>query len=116
MVTPAFVPQRGDLVWMEFGPQRGREQRGFRPVLILSPEEYHRRRGMAYACPVTSTVKGRPFEVPLPAKGKIKGAVLADQMKAVDLEQRKIKPGGKAPQAVVDRIWEILQLLLGDEQ
>jgi len=66
-VNPPAIPRRGDLVWVDFIPQTGREQSGRRPALILSPENYNRKTGLAVACPVTSQVKGYPFEVSLQA-------------------------------------------------
>src|SRR5213075_1905556 len=78
VVARAYVPDAGDLVWLTFDPQAGHEQRGRRPALILSPRVYNARARLAIACPITSQVKGYPFEVTLPAGGKISGVVLAD--------------------------------------
>jgi mRNA interferase MazF len=66
-VTPGYVPQRGDLLWLSFDPQAGHEQAGRRPAFVLSPESYNRKTGLLLACPVTSKVKGYPFEVALPS-------------------------------------------------
>ena len=87
----AYVPARGDLVWLEFNPQAGHEQAGHRPALVLSPQEYNRRVGLALVCPVTSQVKGYPFEVVLPSGLPISGAVLSDQMKSLDWKARRAR-------------------------
>ena len=71
VVARAYVPDAGDLVWLTFDPQAGHEQRGRRPALILSPRAYNAKARLAIACPITSQVKGYPFEVPLPTGGKI---------------------------------------------
>jgi len=74
-VAAAYVPERGDLVWLQFNPQAGHEQAGHRPALVVSPRSYNRRVGLALFCPVTSQVKGYPFEVILPSGLAVQGAV-----------------------------------------
>lgn len=86
-----YVPDRGDVVWLEFSPQAGHEQAGNRPALVISPASYNRRVGLALFCPLTTQVKGYPFEVVLPPGLKAKGAVLADQIKSLDWRVRKAK-------------------------
>ncbi|PJZ69357.1 mRNA-degrading endonuclease [Leptospira perolatii] len=78
-----YVPEKGDLVWLDFTPQAGHEQRGRRPALVLSPKEYNFKTGLGIFCPVTSKVKGYPFEVVIQSK-KIDGVVLSDQIKSLD--------------------------------
>lgn len=85
----AYIPDRGDLVWLEFTPQSGSEQAGRRPALVVSPKSYNGKVGLALFCPVTSRVKGYPFEVILPEGGGITGVVLADQLKSLDWRARK---------------------------
>ena len=84
-----YAPARGDVVWMHFDPQAGREQAGRQPALVLSPEAYNRRVGLALCCPITSQVKGYPFEVSLPAGLDVAGVVLADQLKSLDWRRRR---------------------------
>ena len=98
------APDRGDLVWLDFSPQAGREQAGRRPALVLSPREYHRRTPYAIVCPITSRVKGYPFEVELPPGLAVAGAVLADQIKSVDRHARRIEVAGRAPENVVTEV------------
>jgi mRNA interferase MazF len=113
VVTRAYVPDAGDLVWLTFDPQAGHEQRGRRPALILSPRTYNTKARLALACPITSQVKGYPFEVALPPGGKISGAVLADHVKSLDWEARKVVFEAKAHADVVIDVRERLRALLG---
>jgi mRNA interferase MazF len=85
------VPDRGDLVWLEFTPQAGSEQRGRRPALVLSPKSYNGKVGLALFCPLTSKVKGYPFEVELPDGYAVSGVVLSDQLKSLDWRSRNVK-------------------------
>ena len=87
----AYVPDRGDLVWLEFTPQAGSEQRGRWPALVLSPKPYNGKVGLALVCPVTSKIKGYPFEVELPDGYAVSGVVLSDQLKSLDWRSRKVK-------------------------
>ncbi|MEI6438521.1 MAG: endoribonuclease MazF [Candidatus Omnitrophota bacterium] len=86
-----FIPSRGDVVWLSFDPQAGHEQSGHRPALVLSPLEYNRLTGLALCCPLTSRVKGYPFEVAVPAGLPVEGVVLADQIKCLDWKSRQAK-------------------------
>ena len=88
MVAGEYVPNRGDIVWMSFTPQAGHEQAGHRPALVVSPREYNAVTSLALCCPITSQVKGYPFEVELPADGSVTGVVLADQIKSLDWRAR----------------------------
>ncbi len=99
-----YVPVRGDLVWLRFDPQVGHEQRGRRPALVISPREYNAKVGLALFCPVTSQVKGYPFEVALPDGGQVGGVILADQLKSLDWRSRRAKRIAAAPREVVDEV------------
>jgi mRNA interferase MazF len=90
-MTPAYIPDRGDLVWLEFTPQTGSEQAGRRPALAISPKSYNRKVGLGLFCPITSRVKGYPFEVLLSESSRVVGVVLADQLKSLDWRARKAK-------------------------
>ena len=89
MVSEAYVPRRGDIVWISFSPHAGHEQAGRRPGLVVSPMAYNERSGLALFCPVTSRSKSYPFEVALPHDSVITGVVLADQMKSLDWQARQ---------------------------
>lgn len=86
---PAYTPRRGDVVWLTLDPQSGHEQAGRRPALVISPEAYNRKTGLFLACPVTSRVKGYPFEVALPKGVGVSGVVLCDQIKSLDWKARR---------------------------
>lgn len=83
-----YIPRRGDAVWINFVPQAGHEQAGRRPAVVLSPEAYNGKVGLAVLCPITNQVKGYPFEVLVPAGLAVTGAILADQVKSVDWRAR----------------------------
>jgi mRNA interferase MazF len=100
----AFVPERGDLVWLTMNPQAGREQSGRRPAVVLSPAAYNGKVGLLIACPVTSRVKGYPFEVALPLTAGVEGVVLADQVKSLDWRKRKAERISRLPGEVVAEI------------
>ncbi len=87
----SYVPDRGDVIWLNFDPQAGHEQSGHRPALVVSPANYNRKVGLAICCPVTNQIKGYPFEVALPEGFKVQGAVLSDHVKNLDWRVRKAK-------------------------
>jgi mRNA interferase MazF len=107
-----FVPDRCDLVWLTFDPQAGHEQAGHRPALVLSPKSYNQKSGLAILCPVTSQVKGYPFEVLLPAGSTIGGAILADQIKSLDWKVRKARKAGHISVSVFAEVLSRLSPLL----
>ena len=112
MVSKLYIPERGDIVWLDFNPQLGHEQRGRRPALTLSFKAYNEKIGLALFCPITSKVKGYPFEVELELK-KIKGSVLSDQIKSLDWRERNIefieKIGDKKLEEVIEKIEVIIR-------
>jgi mRNA interferase MazF len=85
----AYIPKRGDAVWISLNPQAGHEQAGRRPAVVLSPVAYNRKVGLGLFCPITSHVKGYPFEVKLPEDMDVKGVVLSDQVKSLDWRARQ---------------------------
>jgi mRNA interferase MazF len=90
VVTPAtYVPDRGDVIWLDFTPNSGHEQGGRRPALIVSPAGYNRKTGLALVFPITSHVKGYPFETRLPAGLPVFGVVLSDHIKNLDWKSRR---------------------------
>ncbi|MEO3432747.1 type II toxin-antitoxin system PemK/MazF family toxin [Inquilinus sp. CAU 1745] len=106
------APDRGDLVWISFSPQAGHEQAGRRPALVLSPRAYHRKTPYCIVCPITSRIRGYPFEVALPEGLPVAGAVLADQVKSIDRHARRIEFAGKAPAAIMEDVAAKLAALL----
>lgn len=97
----AYVPDRGDIVWLQFDLQARHEQAGRRPAFVVSPRAYNRKVGLALFCPITSRVKGYPFEVPLQKGGKAHGAILSDQLKSLDWRARKAARFDRASEEVV---------------
>jgi mRNA interferase MazF len=109
-----YVPARGDLVWLQFDPRAGHEQGGRRPALVVSPQTYNSRVGLALCCPVTSRVKGYPFEVALSGSSKVSGVVLADQLKSLDWSARQAERIDTASRDVVEEVLaKVLTLLEG---
>ena len=108
----AYVPARGDLIWLQFTPHAGHEQAGHRPAVVISPGSYNRRVGLALCCPVTSQVKGYPFEVLLPEGLGVEGAILSDQIKSLDWRVRKARRIGSLPADVLqETVGKILALV-----
>jgi len=93
-VARRYVPEAGDIVWLRFTPQAGHEQAGHPPALVISPAAYNRKTSLMICCPMTTQVKGYPFEVAM--TGIRPSAVLADQVKSLDWVVRKAKLKGKA--------------------
>ncbi len=106
------APERSDLIWLDCTPQSRHEQAGRRPALVLSPSAYNAKVGLALICPITSRVKGYPFEVLLPAGGPVEGVVLADQLRSLDWRSRQAEVLGKAPISVVERVLQLIGALL----
>ena len=108
----SYCPDRGDFIWIDFNPQKGREQAGRRPALVLSPRRYNKAAGLCLVCPITGQAKGYPFEVALVDAGPITGVVLADQLKSVSWDERSARLAGKAPARVLAEVKARLAALL----
>lgn len=109
-----YVPARGDAIWLTFTPQAGHEQAGRRPALVLSPASYNGKVGLAILCPITSQVKGYPFEVATPARSRVSGVILADQVKNLDWRVRQAEFICKLPRETTVEVLEKLGVLLFD--
>ena len=90
MVKKKYSPERGDVVWLNFDPQSGHEQKGKRPAVVISPKEYNEKVGLGLFCPITSRIKNYPFEVKI-VNEKIDGVILSDQIKSLDWKAREIE-------------------------
>jgi mRNA interferase MazF len=110
MVTP-YVPDTGDIVFMDFDPQVGREQAKRRPALILTDLRYNRASGLAVVCPLTSKVKPYPFSLPVTVGG-VHGAVLVDQLKSMDWSGRRAEFHSKAPASMMTKVRQFIAVLL----
>jgi mRNA interferase MazF len=111
MVKP-FMPNRGDVVWLDFSPHAGREQAGRRPALVLSPKAYNQKTGRALVCPITSQVKGYPFEVAIPEGLAVGGVVLADHVKNQDLNARNAAYACTVSDDVLFDVVELIQQIM----
>lgn len=109
------APDRGDVVWLNLTPQAGREQAGRRPALVLTPLVYNARSGLAVICPITTKVKGYPFEVRIPDGLPIRGAVLADHVKSLDWRERRAQFMCAMPAGIVSSVLGLLDVLFQRE-
>ena len=111
MAARGYVPEAGDIVWLQFDPQAGHEQAGHRPALVLSPALYNAKKGLMVCCPLSTKVKGYPFEVLTQVDAQV-GVVLADQVKSLDWRVRKAKKKGAVPDAVLQDVRAKIKALL----
>lgn len=114
MVKGQYVPDAGDIVWLNFSPQAGHEQAGHRPALVLSSAVYNKASKRMIACPLTTKIKGYPFEVPM--SGEIKSVVLADQVKNLDWHARGAVFKGRAKASELAQVRNIVALLVGGQK
>jgi mRNA interferase MazF len=105
----AAAPQQGEIIWLDFDPQSGHEQAGRRPALVLSKTAYNKRIGRAFVCPITSKVKGYPFEVVVNT-ASISGAVLSDHLKNIDWQARRAQNTGEfVSHAELQKVWSLIE-------
>lgn len=114
MVKNLYVPSRGDVVWVDFNPQRGHEQAGRRPALTVSPKIYNAKAGLALMCPITSKTKEYPFEVPV-RQNKIQGVVLTDQIQSLDWRERNARFVEKINPLMLKSVQQKLTALIMEE-
>ena len=107
-----YIPERGDAVWVSLNPQAGHEQSGRRPAIVVSPAAYNGKVGLALLCPITSQVKGYPFEVLIPARLKVSGAILSDQVKSLDWRVRRAELICRLPEATISEVLHKVGVLL----
>ena len=112
MVDP-YVPDSGDLIWLDFDPQAGREQAGRRPAVILSPRYFNQKSSVAYACPISSKVKGYRFQVLLPNGLPVHGVVLCEHMRSLDWRIRNAVFLGLMPDEVLAQVREVVRTIAG---
>ena len=111
MVRKKYSPERGDIVWLNFNPQTGHEQKGKRPAIVISPKEYNEKTGLGLFCPITSKIKDYPFEVKIDNE-KTNGVVLSDQIKSLDWKAREIKFIAKTTSEKIEEIINKISVLL----
>ncbi len=110
-MVKGYIPERGDIIWIEFNPQAGKEQSGHRPAIVLSEKKYNQIVGLAILCPITSKEKGYPFEVKINLNDVV-GVILADHVKNVDWIERKATFITKAPDKIVDEVINIINTII----
>jgi mRNA interferase MazF len=110
------TPRKGDLIWLNFTPQAGHEQAGRRPALVLSTAQFHTATGLLFACPITSRVRGLPFEVPLPPGLSISGVILVHHVRSLDWWVRQAEVVGRVPEDILFQVLDILSAVLEDEE
>jgi mRNA interferase MazF len=115
VIRSMYVPDKGDIVWLEFSPQAGHEQSGRRPALVLSPKTYNDQVGLALFCPVTSQVKGYPFEVNLPKKSGVSGAILSDHIKSLDWRVRNVELITSVSKEILEEVLAKVLTILGSK-
>jgi mRNA interferase MazF len=108
----SYIPEHGDVVWINFDPQIGHEQRGRRPALVLSHFSYNSRTKLAVFCPITNQAKGYPFEIPIPTGLEVNGVILVDQIKNLDWQERNAAFLCKMPSTVLQRVVTRLNTLI----
>lgn len=107
-----YVPQRGDIIWIDLDPSQGSEIKKTRPVLVVSPLSYNEKVGLALLCPITSHKKGYPFEVELPPGENISGVILSDHIKSLDWKARNARFEGKVSTKIVNEVIEKISVLI----
>ncbi len=106
-----YIPQKGDLVWLDFTPQSGHEQSGRRPAIVLSPSEYNEKTGLGIFCPLSSKEKGYPFEVKIRNK-KISGVILSDHIKSLDWMSRNAELISNVSDSELEEVLEKIKVLI----
>lgn len=111
-INAHYIPRRGDIIWLDFDPQKGREQSGRRPALVLSRESYNGRSGLAIVCPITSKIKNYPFEIIIPdGISSIHGAILSNQIGSLDWKERGATFVDILPISFCDKVMYFIAML-----
>lgn len=111
--APIQAPKQGEIIWIDFDPQSGHEQAGRRPALVVSQTAYNQRIGRAFVCPITSKVKGYPFEVPIKT-ASVSGVVLSDHFKNLDWQARSTTCTGEFVHATdLQKVWRLVESVVG---
>jgi mRNA interferase MazF len=108
----SYIPDRGDIIWLEFDSQKGYEQKGRRPGIVLSKKEYNQKSNLAIICPITSKIKDYPFEVRI--NSIIQGVILSDQIRSLDWKSRNAAFIEKTSEEILKEILENIDLLLNE--
>lgn len=112
MKVSQYCPKRGDIIRLDFNPQSGHEQKGRRPAVVVSPDQYNSKVGLALVCPITNKIKGYPFEVLLPPDFPVSGVIIADQVKSLDWRARNAEFIASSPEGVINETIEKISVLI----
>jgi len=115
MAKASYIPNRGDIIWIDFDPTRGSEQAGTRPALVMTAESYNTRVGVVMVCPITNRTKGYPTEVALPEGLQVTGFVLANQMRPLDIRARPATYADSVDESIVEEVRELVVALITDD-
>jgi len=108
----SYIPDQGDIIWLEFNPQSGHEQKGRRPALVISNYFFNMQTGLSFVCPITSVKRKYPLHVGIDSCNGISGYVMVEQVKSVDYQSRNAEYVGKAPEILLNEVLSILQACL----
>ncbi len=111
MVAKQYVPNRGDVIWINLNPTKGHEQANLRPALVLSPQNYNKKTHLCVVCPITSNSKKYPFEVMFEGK-KVQGVILSDHVRSLDWKQREVRFVEKVSSDTLGEVIEKLTVLI----
>ena len=106
----SYVPDKGEVVWLDFDPQAGHEQSGRRPAFVVSPQSYNKKTRLMLCCPITTQVKGYPFEVAV--EDGVREVILADQVKSLDWQVRRAEKKGKVSREVLEEVVAKIRAIL----
>ncbi len=112
MVKINYIPERGDVILIDFSPQKGKEQAGYRPAFVVSPSDYNKFTSLALMCPITNSVRGWSFEVLLDDRMQTTGVILVDHLKSLDWKIRNVRFLEKSPLTVIDEVLAKLEPLV----
>lgn len=111
MVKEKYIPEKGDIVWLDFDPTKGHEQKGRRPAIVLTSSRYNSKSDLALFCPITSNIKGYPFEVEI-KNDSVEGVILADQIKSFDWSKRNIEFKCKLNDSSLEKVARKISILI----
>lgn len=103
-----YVPEQGDIITLDFGPQAGHEQKGHRPALVVSNTTFNRKTKIAIVCPITNTERGFPLHIPLDERTSATGVVMCEQVKSLDITARNAVFREKAPEDIVEEVLDVI--------
>ena len=104
----SYEPRQGDIIFLDFDPQAGHEQKGKRPALVVSNEQFHKRTNLAMVCPITNTKTGFPMHITLDDRTKSTGEIMCEQAKCLDIKARNASFKESVPEEILDKAIDII--------